>query len=80
MSYAASPIFFLMAFVTYFQAPLMCTVPGEFGFLSTMWLMYAIMGAVHAGPWFSLVWAPLKIPKARVYQVEQDRLPESCDS
>lgn len=60
MSYAASPIFFLMAFVTYFQAPGMCSVPGDFGLLSTMWLMYVIMGAVHASPWALLAWNGMK--------------------
>ena len=60
MSYAAAPIFFLMAFVTYFQAPQMCTVSGDFGYLSTMWLMYVIMGAVHSSPWALLAWTALK--------------------
>ena len=57
MSYAASPIFFLMALVTYFQMPALCAVPG---YLSSMWLMYVIMGAVHVSPWFQLAWEPLK--------------------
>lgn len=60
MSYAATPIFFLMALVTYYQAPSMCTAPGEFGFLSTMWAMYVIMGVVHASPWLLLAWVPVK--------------------
>ena len=60
MSYLASPIFFLMGFVTYIQAPLMCTVSGDFGFLSTMWMMYVIMGVVHSSPWALLAWDPLK--------------------
>jgi hypothetical protein len=60
MSYAASPIFFLMALVTYFQVPAMCVVMGDFGFLSTMWMMYVIMGAVHSSPWLLLAWTPLK--------------------
>jgi hypothetical protein len=60
MSYAASPIFFILAFVTYYQAPAMCSVPGDYGYLSSMWLMYAVMGAVHASPWCQLVWEPLK--------------------
>ncbi len=60
MSYAAAPIFFFMAFVTYYQAPQMCTVSGDFGFLGTMWAMYVIMGVVHSGPWWSLAWNPLK--------------------
>ncbi len=60
MSYAATPIFLLMAFVTYYQAPGMCTAPGEYGFLSSMWMMYVVMGGVHASPWLSLAWVPLK--------------------
>ena len=64
MSYAASPIFFIMALVTYLQAPGLCTVPGTYGYLSSMWLMYVIMGAVHAGPWFLLAWEPLKRARA----------------
>jgi hypothetical protein len=60
MSYAATPIFFLMALVTYYQAPAMCTAPGEYGFLSSMWMMYVVMGVVHASPWLLLAWMPLK--------------------
>jgi hypothetical protein len=67
MSYAAAPIFFFMALVTYFQAPQMCTVSGNFGYLGTMWLMYVIMGVVHSGPWWSLACAPL----ARTRQKER---------
>jgi hypothetical protein len=55
MSFAATPIFLLMALVSYFQSPPMCTVAGDYGFLSTMWWMYVIMGVVHASPWFWFV-------------------------
>jgi hypothetical protein len=64
MSYAASPIFFIMALVTYLHMPALCAATGDYGYLSSMWLMYAIMGAVHASPWFWLVWEPLKRPRA----------------
>lgn len=60
MAWAATPIFLIMAFIAYAQYPPLCTVPGEFGFLSSMWFMYGIMGAVHSGPWLSLAWQQLK--------------------
>ena len=80
MSFAATPIFFLMAFLTYFQAPPLCTVGGDLGFLSSMWLMYVIMGAVHSGPWFFWAWDLAK--SARPKQVPQSQAapcPESCE-
>jgi hypothetical protein len=60
MAFAAAPIFLLMAFIAYVQDPLLCSAPGSFGFLSSMWFMYGVMCVVHAGPWFSLAWAPFK--------------------
>jgi hypothetical protein len=60
MSYAASPIFFLMAWITYLEGPGMCSIPGDFGYLGSMWFMYVVMGAVHASPWFWLVWDPIR--------------------
>lgn len=57
MSYAATPIFILMALITYYQGPSICTVSGDFGFLSSMWLMYVVMGVVHVSPWFSWAWS-----------------------
>jgi len=80
MSFAATPIFLLMAFVTYFQLPPLCAVPGSFGFLSTMWLMYAIMGVVHSGPWFSLAWSLLKGTRTKQRQLRQGTYPEPTES
>jgi hypothetical protein len=71
MSYAASPIFFIMAFLTYVQMPGLCAVPGGYGYLSSMWFMYVVMGAVHASPWFLLVWEPLKRSRANGNEPEQ---------
>ena len=58
MAFAATPVFLLMAVIAYLQYPTLCTVPGNLGFLSSMWFMYAIMSAVHAGPWLALAWQP----------------------
>jgi len=55
MSLAAAPVLLLMGLITYLQPSPLCMVPAEFGFLSSMWMMYAIMGAIHGGPWWSLV-------------------------
>ena len=71
MAFAATPVFLLMAVITYLQNPPLCTVPGNLGFLSAMWFMYAIMSAVHAGPWLALAWQPFKNARQR----EQQRLP-----
>ena len=60
MEFAAAPIFLLMAVVAYLQYPPLCTVPGNLGFLSSMWFMYVIMGAVHSSPWLALARRPFK--------------------
>ncbi|MFY9641588.1 MAG: hypothetical protein WCD20_04145 [Rhodomicrobium sp.] len=79
MSFAATPIFLLMAFVTYFQGPALCTVTGDFGFLSSMWLMYAIMGAVHSGPWFAKAWAVAKSMRPRQQPASRSACPEAYE-
>lgn len=60
MAFAATPVFLLMAFIAYLQYPPLCTAPGNLGFLSSMWFMYALMSAVHCGPWLSLARQPFK--------------------
>ena len=64
-----------MAFVTYFQGPAICTVPGSFGFLSAMWLMYGVMAAVHSQPWFALAWAHLKRQGPKARRMRQETCP-----
>jgi hypothetical protein len=55
MRFLITPALFAMAAITYLQPSPLCTIPGPFGFLSSMWLMYAIMAVVHSGPWWSLI-------------------------
>jgi hypothetical protein len=54
MNFFAAPILLIMACITYYQSAPLCSVPGDLGFLSSMWLMYAVMGIIHAGPWWPL--------------------------
>jgi hypothetical protein len=52
---AAMPAFLALAVVSYLQPSPMCTVPGPYGFLTSMWFMYAVMAAAHSGAWVPLV-------------------------
>jgi hypothetical protein len=54
LNYLVSPVFFALAVINYVQEPPMCTVPGDWGFLSSMWLMYLVMAIAHCPPWLSL--------------------------
>lgn len=51
---ALAPLFLFMAYITYLLPPPICTVEGPLGFLSSMWLMYALMALAHCGSWFEL--------------------------
>lgn len=49
-----SLVFLGLAYVNYFQPSPLCTVPGPYGFLSSMWLMYLLMGIAHSTLWLSV--------------------------
>jgi hypothetical protein len=79
MAFAATPIFLIMAVIAYAQYPPLCTVSGKLGFLSSMWLMYGIMGAVHSGPWLSLAREQLKNATPRQSGHKKDRVRQPGD-
>jgi hypothetical protein len=43
-----TPIFLGLAVINFLQPSPICIVPGALGFLSSMWLMYLLMGLSHA--------------------------------
>ena len=51
---AAMPSFLALAAVSSMQPSPHCTVPGPYGFLTSMWFMYLAMAAVHSAAWFPL--------------------------
>lgn len=54
LQFAVGPVFLILSFITYLQPSPLCIVPGPWGFLSSMWLMYLVMALAHGAPWFTL--------------------------
>jgi hypothetical protein len=52
---AVTPGFLALAVVNFAQPSPLCTVPGPYGFLTSMWLMYLAMAAAHSGIWFAII-------------------------
>jgi succinate-acetate transporter protein len=54
MHFIITFIFLVLAVINYVQPSPLCTVPGTFGFLSSMWFMYLIMAIAHLCLWLTL--------------------------
>lgn len=52
---AAMPVFLALAVISYVQPSPICTVPGPYGFLTSMWFMFSVMAVTHSGEWLPLV-------------------------
>ncbi|MGB9025576.1 MAG: hypothetical protein ACLQKK_14755 [Rhodomicrobium sp.] len=52
---AVMPAFLALAVINYFQPSPICTIPGPYGFLTSMWFMSMVMAVAHSGDWFPLV-------------------------
>ncbi len=52
---AVMPGFLALAAINFFLPSPMCTVPGPYGFLTSMWLMFLAMAVAHSGDWFPLI-------------------------
>ena len=44
---AAMPVFLALAIIGYLQPSPLCTIPGPYGFLTSMWFMYLVMAVAH---------------------------------
>lgn len=79
---AAMPAFVALAAVSYLQPSPLCTIPGPYGFLTSMWFMYLVMAAAHSGAWLPLGARLLsKSPSAALPQLDccAPRLPETAN-
>jgi succinate-acetate transporter protein len=54
MHFIITFIFLVLAVVNYVQPSPLCSVPGTFGFLSSMWFMYLIMAVAHLCLWLTI--------------------------
>ncbi len=52
---AVMPGFLALAAIDYFQPSPICTIPGPYGSLTSMWFMSLAMAAAHSGDWFPVI-------------------------
>jgi hypothetical protein len=52
---AATPVFLLLTGIASADPVYLCTIPGPFSFVGSMWFMYLAMAAVHMQPWLDLL-------------------------
>jgi len=51
LKFVSTPLFLVLAAISYKDTVYLCVMPGSFSFLSSMWFMYLIMAVVHAESW-----------------------------
>jgi hypothetical protein len=54
LKFVATPLFLVLAAITSADPVYLCSLPGPFSFVGSMWFMYLAMAAVHAQPWLDL--------------------------
>lgn len=77
LSFAVTPGFVALAAVNFVQPSPLCTVPGSYGFLSSMWFMCLAMAFAHCGPWLSFASRSLS-RKPRSAPI-RSAVPECCE-
>ncbi len=55
LKYIATPVFIILAILTYRDAIYVCIIPGPLSFIGSMWFMYLVMAVVHADGWVRLL-------------------------